>query len=154
MKRFAIYVVAIAAFFFAGSVQAADRVDEALNRATQYLLQQQEESGAISNKMRNETAMTSLSILALASVGHQAGDPTPEGRALKKGLAYILTPEVQEKDGYFGQKDGSRMYGHGITTLTLAEMLGMGVDAQQDELIREKCRRPSAVVESSRPFPW
>ena len=35
-------------------------------------------------------------------------------------------------------KDGSRMYGHGITTLMLSEMLGMGVDAQQDELIRAK----------------
>ena len=127
-------------------IQAADRVDEALVRATQYLLQQQDEAGAISNKMRNETAMTSLSILALASVGHQAGDASPEGVAMKKALAYVTGPEMQEKDGYLGQKDGSRMYGHGITTLMLAEMLGMGVDAQQDELIREKCRRALDLI--------
>ena len=115
-------------------------------RATQYLLQQQDEAGAISNKMRNETAMTSLSILALASVGHQAGDPSPEGQAMKKALAYVTGPDIQEKDGYLGQKDGSRMYGHGITTLMLAEMLGMGVDAQQDELIREKCRKALELI--------
>jgi hypothetical protein len=126
---------------------AADRVDEALVRATQYLLEQQDKNdGSISNKQRNETAMTSLSILALASLGHQEGDHTPEGQALKKGLAYILKQDVQEKDGYFGQKDGSRMYGHGITTLTLAEMLGMGMDAQQDELIRDKCRKGLELI--------
>ena len=56
------------------AVHAADRVDEALPRATQYLLQQQDKKdGAISNKMRNETAMTSLSILALAAHGASAG---------------------------------------------------------------------------------
>ena len=121
--------------------QAADRVDEALLRATQYLLQQQDDTGAISNKMRNETAMTSLAILALTAQGHQPGDPTPEGVALKKALGYVLRPDGQEKDGYFGAKDGSRMYGHGITTLMLSEMLGMGVDTAQDDLIREKCRK-------------
>ena len=125
---------------------AADRVDDALVRATQYLLQQQDETGAISNKMRNETAMTSLSILALASVGHQPGDPTPEGKTMHKALAYILKSDCQEKDGYFGQKDGSRMYGHGITTLTLAEMLGMGLDAQQDELVRDRCRKALDLI--------
>ena len=145
----------VIAFFLAFAVSgfAADRVDESLVRATQYLLQQQDENGSISNKMRNETAMTSLSILALASLGHQPGDPTPEGQALKKGLAYILMPDVQEKDGYFGQKDGSRMYGHGITTLTLAEMLAMGVDAQQDELIREKCRKGLDLILRSQKVP-
>jgi hypothetical protein len=43
-------------------------------------------------------------------------------------------------NGYFGNKDGSRMYGHGIITLTLAEMLGMGADATQDKLITERCK--------------
>ena len=129
------------------SSRAADRVDEALVRATQYLLEQQDaKDGSISNKQRNETAMTSLSILALASVGHQAGDPTPEGRAIKRALAYVTGPEIQEKDGYLGLKDGSRMYGHGITTLMLAEMLGMGVDAQMDELIRDRCRKALDLI--------
>ena len=38
------------------------------------------------------------------------------------------------------------MYGHGITTLMLAEMLGMGTDVAQDELIREKCRRALDLI--------
>ncbi len=132
---------------WAGSLSAQDKVDEALARATQYLLATQDPAtGGIHNKMRHETAMTSLSLLALASCGHQPGDATPEGLAMRRALNYVLRPEGQEKDGYFGQADGSRMYGHGITTLMLAEMLGMGADAAQDDLIREKCQRAIKLI--------
>ena len=110
-------------------------------KATQYLMSTQDPaSGGIHNKMRHETAMTSLAVLAMAACGHQPADPTPEGDSMRKALAFVLRPEAQEKDGYFGQNDGSRMYGHGITTLMLSEMLGMGADAAQDEVIRNKCR--------------
>ncbi len=127
--------------------RAQERVDEALVRATRYLLETQDpKSGGIHNKMRHETAMTSLSLLALASCGHQPADPTPEGQAMRKALGFVLRPDAQEKDGYFGQTDGSRMYGHGITTLMLAEMLGMGADTAQDELLREKCRRAIDLI--------
>jgi hypothetical protein len=124
----------------AGRSRAEDRADEPLRKAALYLVSQQEAIGGVHNKMRNETAMTSLAILALASLGHQPADPTPEGRCMKKAIDFVLRPEAQEKDGYFGQNDGSRMYGHGITTLMLSEMLGMGADAAQDDLIRTKCR--------------
>ena len=127
--------------------RAQDKVDEALVKGTQYLLSIQDPvSGGIHNKMRHETAMTSLSLLALASCGHQPSDPTPEGVAMKKALGFVLRPEAQDKEGYFGQADGSRMYGHGITTLMLAEMLGMGADAAQDDLIREKTRRALDLI--------
>jgi len=52
----------------------------------------------------------------------------------------VLLPDNQTKDGYFGKVDNSRMYGHGITTLMLAEMLGMGLDDRQDALMRQKCK--------------
>ena len=61
-----------------------DRVNDGLHRAVQYLLSQQDlATGGIHNKMRNETAMTALSILALGSCGHQPGDATPEGKAIR-----------------------------------------------------------------------
>ncbi len=130
-----------------GSVSAAvdqqgDRVDESLRRALQYLLAQQDpETGAIHNKMRNETAMTALSVLAFGACGVQPSDPSPEGRAMKRAIDYVLVPDNQEADGYFGRKDGSRMYGHGITTLMLAEMLGMGADTKQDSAVRDRCHK-------------
>jgi hypothetical protein len=123
-------------------------VDDALGRATQFLITQQDPKGAIWEQkahLRDQTAMTSLSVLALCSMGHQPGDPTPAGEAVRKGLAYVLLPENQDKDGYFG-KDGSRMYGHGITTLMLSEMFGMGADARQDEQIRTSCRKAIELI--------
>jgi hypothetical protein len=123
------------------------KVDDSLNRAAEYLLLQQDPgTGAIHNKMRNETAMSSLAILALGSMGHQPSDPSRQGKAMKQALAYVLSPGVQEPDGYFGKKDGSRMYGHGITTLMLAEMLGMGADAKMDEQIRAACRKGIELI--------
>lgn len=124
-----------------------DRVNDGLHRAVQYLLSQQDPAtGGIHNKMRNETAMTALSILALGSCGHQPGDATPEGKAMRRALDYVLAADNQEPDGYFGRKDGSRMYGHGITSLMLAEMLGMGGDGKQDTTIRERCHKAIDLI--------
>ncbi len=139
---------------FLSSSSADDRVDEALKRATKYLIETQDPAtGAIHNRMRNENAMTSLAILALTAQGHQAADSTPEGVALRKALAFVLRPDGQDQEGYFGMSDGSRMYGHGITTLLLAEMLGMGMDVKQDELLRTKCRKAVALILRSQKEP-
>jgi hypothetical protein len=137
----------VTSVFLVGVARAEDKIDESLKRATKYLLETQDpKTGAIHNKMRNENAMTSLSILALASQGIQPTDPTPEGQSMRKALDYVLRPEGQDEDGYFGASDGSRMYGHGITTLMLSEMLGMGVDAKQDALLRVKCRKAVSLI--------
>ena len=40
---------------------------------------------------------------------------------MKRALDFVLLPENQDATGYFGKADGSRMYGHGIITLALAE---------------------------------
>jgi hypothetical protein len=123
------------------------RVNEAFKRAAQFLITCQDPAtGAIHNRLRNETTMTSLAILSFAAMGHQPADPTPEGRAMKRALEFVLHPENQDATGYFGKADGSRMYGHGITTLMLAEMLGMGTNEAQDTLIRERCRKAIDLI--------
>lgn len=122
-------------------------VNDSLRRAGQFLMAcQDRQTGAIHNRLRNETAMTSLAILAFSAMGHQAADPSPEGQAMKRAIDYVLRPENQEPDGYLGKADGSRMYGHGITTLMLAEMLGMGANEQQDALIRQRCRKAIDLI--------
>ena len=125
------------------------RVNDAMKRAAKYLVSAQDvKTGAIidTTKAGNPVAMTSLGLLALSAMGHQPGDASPEGEAMKRALDFVLKAENQEKDGYFGQKDGSRMYGHGITTLMLAEMLGMGADEKQDAIIRERCRKGIELI--------
>lgn len=60
--------------------------------------------------------------MGLLAVGHKPGDQTREGEALRRALAFVLRPDRQDKDGYFGRADGSRMYGHGIICLMLGEI--------------------------------
>jgi hypothetical protein len=85
--------------------------------------------------------MTALAIMAMAAQGHLPSHPSPEGGAMRKALDFVLQPERQTDDGYFGREDGSRMYGHGIVTLMLAEMSGMGADEKQDGKIRVALRK-------------
>ena len=124
-----------------------DRVDTAVDSAIAYLLRQQNAEGWINDHgRRNENAMTALAIMALTAVGHQATDPTPEGRALAKALAFMLREDRVDERGYFGHRDGSRMYGHGICALMLAELIGHGADEQQDRLIRERCQKAIDLI--------
>ena len=125
---------------------AADKVDDALRRALKYLVAVQGKEGEISDRGANQTAMTSLAILAMAAVGTQAADDTPEGQAMKRALSFVLRQDRQDPQGYLGGRDGSRMYGHGITTLMLTEMLGMGVDGQMDVLIRERSKKAIEMI--------
>ncbi|NJR31992.1 MAG: hypothetical protein HC778_02860, partial [Chamaesiphon sp. CSU_1_12] len=38
------------------------------------------------------------------------------------------------------------MYGHGIVSLALAEMLGMGFDKAQDRLLRDRVRKAVDLI--------
>ncbi|TWT67295.1 terpene cyclase/mutase family protein [Allorhodopirellula solitaria] len=110
-----------------------DAVDHAVDRGVEALLRQQSDDGSIADRS-NATAITSLAIMALSCVGAVAGDGTDRGRALDRALEYVLLPR-NRTGGYFGRQDGSRMYGHGITTLMLTEVLGMGSSIDQNERI-------------------
>ena len=125
-----------------------DKTDTAIKRGIEFLISQQDRDGGIQTRFNwaNRTAMTALSIMAMAAVGHQPADDTPQGHAMKKALAYVLKPENQDVNGYFGNHDGSRMYGHGIITLMLAELLGMGADATQDKMITERCKAAIQLI--------
>lgn len=117
-----------------------DVVDMAVDKGLNYLLTKQREDGAIVEH-GYATAMTALSIMALASTGTTVNDPTPRGKAMNRAVKYVLRDELQNDQGYFGQKDDSRMYGHGIVTLMLTEILGMGFDDEQDAKIQEACKQ-------------
>ena len=118
-------------------------VDKAMERGADYLFTSQQPNGALSGS-RADT-MTALGIMALASMGHQLTDPGKYGRVLRKALGFILRGQPTRlyknnpKLVYFGTSNG--MYEHGITTLCLTEMLGMGVGKKQETRLREVCKK-------------
>jgi hypothetical protein len=123
----------------------ADDVDAAVARGIKYLVSQQRKDGAITDR-GHENAMTALAIMAMASAGHQPADHSPEGVTMARGLQFLLGDGRQDPQGYFGASDGSRMYGHGIVTLMLTELLGMGADSAMDARIHESCQKAIDLI--------
>jgi hypothetical protein len=115
--------------------------DRAIRRALAYLRGQQGRDGSVGKQVR--TAMTSLAVMAHLAAGVTPDDPE-FGEWIHKSLQFVLAQ--QDENGYFGQVDGSRMYGHGITTLMLAEALGMTRDEDLEEHIRVSLERAVAVT--------
>lgn len=127
-------------------VPASDDVTRAIERGTAFLTAQVHEDGSVASRRRHPTANTALVIMALTAVGHQPTDLTPQGKLLRDAMRFILDEKRQTPEGYFGRADNSRMYGHGITALMLCEMLGMGIDQEQDRLIRERAERAISLI--------
>lgn len=127
-------------------VPASDDVTKAIDRGIAYLNARVHDDGSISNSRRYPVASTSLAIMAYTAAGHQPTDLTPQGKVLRDALRYILDQDKQTGEGYYGQADNSRMYGHGITTLMLCEMLGMGIDQDQDRQIRDRAERAIDLI--------
>jgi hypothetical protein len=134
-----------------------DKIDVAIDRGLDFLLTRQRDDGAITEK-EYDTTMTALAIMALASTGVTPSSPGPRGDALRSGLNFVLREDRQEPTGYFGNSDGSRMYGHGIVTLMLTELLGMGSSPLQDQLLQLRCERAIDLILSaqrvSKPAPY
>jgi hypothetical protein len=125
-----------------------DEVDLAIDRGIRYLLAQQREDGAVTDR-QYDTTMTALAIMSMASTGITPGSAGQSGEAARRALDFVLSEGRQDREGYYGNRDGSRMYGHGIITLMLTEMLGMGADQAQDELIYVRCQRAIDVILSA-----
>jgi hypothetical protein len=125
-----------------------DRLDRACDQAIEFLLRNQRASGAITDR-GHELALTGLAIMALAALGVEPAEPTRRGRAMAAALEFVLDPRYQNDAGYFGSHDGSRMYGHGIVTLMLTEMLGMGATETQNERIHQALEGAVRLILSS-----
>lgn len=123
--------------------------DRAIEKGLEFLRGQQVrgeegkgDDGALS-RGGPRTALTSLGVLAHLAAGRTFADPEC-GRFLRRCLAFVL--RMQDESGYFGRHDDSRMYGHGITTLMLAEALGMIQEGELEEASRRALEKAVAVT--------
>jgi hypothetical protein len=115
--------------------------DAGIRKGLQYLRRRQRSDGSVGDHAR--TAVTSLAVMAHLAAGHTIDDPEV-GPFLRRAIRFVLLN--QDRSGYLGQRDGSRMYGHGIATLMLAEALGETRDDALEEPIRNALERAIRVT--------
>lgn len=124
------------------------RTDDAVVKALKYLARQQQASGAwrVSN-FGESTAATSLSIMAFMAAGHVPGEG-PYGDKLNRAVDWVLDHQQpidrrrgQETVMLVARRSHGPMYSHGISTLMLAEVVGM--------LKKDRAKRARAVLEKA-----
>ena len=103
-------------------------VDAAIRRALEHLKATQKPSGAWdSGGFGEATSVTSLAVMAFLSAGHVPGEPGPYREAVERGIRYVL--DHQHANGLLvSNTSHGPMYCHGISTLMLAEVVGMTPD--------------------------
>jgi len=120
------------------------RVDAAIVRALEFLAREQQSSGAWRTASAGEsTAATSLAIMAFMAAGHVPGEG-PYAVAIDRGIRWLLAQ--QDDEGVFSDRNThGRMYCHGISTLMLAEVLGMTPEAESAN-VRRALERAVRVI--------
>ena len=128
-------------------------IDRSIDRGIKFLRECQRDNGSIIDPTNQSgihaTALTSLSLLAFAAAGHTLTDQSATGDVMRRGLQFVLDVKRIDETGYFGHHDGSRMYGHGITTLMLGELLGTAADPRTDHRIRQRLTKGVSVILTS-----
>lgn len=118
-----IATVALLSAVHAQDGPTARQVDDAIVRATRFLVSQQQPSGAWKVRHNEGPSVTSLAIMSLMAAGHVPGEG-PYGDVMERGIRWVLSN--QRPDGLFAHRAGhGPMYTHGISTLMLAEVAGM-----------------------------
>jgi hypothetical protein len=115
--------------------------DVAVRKGLEYLRRQQRPDGAVGE--RYPTALTAMAVMAHFAAGHSPADKQ-HGAWLRRSINYVISK--QNGDGYFGESDNGRMYGHGICALMLAEALGMPRDDELDDTIRKSLKKAVQVT--------
>ena len=136
----------------AGEVLSPD-LDTSIARGLAYLARQQQPDGSFQNRDKAadnnprftgpKVALTGLSLMAFLASGRMA-DTGKHGLAVRNAIDFLV--KSCPDDGYFGKVDGSRMYGHAIATLALAEVYGMEADAAQRKRVHAALVRAVKVL--------
>ena len=120
--------------------------DAAIHRALEHLKTTQKPSGAWeSGSFGEATSVTSLSVMAFLSAGHVPGEPGPYREAVERGVRYVLDHQAANGMLVSGTSHGP-MYCHGVSTLMLAEVVGMTPDAALADRARTALGRAVELI--------
>lgn len=111
------------------------KAEAAVRRALDYLKDKQKIDGAWEASFGKATSVTSLAVMAFLACGHTPGEAGPYRDAMERGIRFVL--KNQKPNGLLvAATSHGPMYCHGISTLMLAEVIGM----TGDETLAAECR--------------
>lgn len=125
-----------------------DHIDQSVRHGVEFLVAMQRADGSIADR-GNEVAMTALAVMAMAAIGVEPTPRSPTGIAMQDAIDFVLHQSNQDEEGYLGGRDQSRMYGHGITTLMLTEVLGMAATPKDNERIHAALEKAIRLILAS-----
>jgi hypothetical protein len=136
-----------------GGEDLLPELDASIAKGLAYLAKQQQPDGSFQNREKGndnnprysgpKVALTGLSLMAYLAAGRMP-DTGKHGQTVRSAMDFLI--KACPDDGYFGKVDGSRMYGHAIATLALAEAYGMEADAGQRKRLRSALTRAVKVL--------
>jgi len=123
-------------------------VDEAIDRALDYLAKQQRKDGCwlAGGEKRDPTGISALCVMAFLAKGYTPGEG-PYGEVINKGIDFVLAGQLP--NGLIAERSGhGAMYDHNISTLMLSEVSGM-VDAKRQKKIDDVLPKALKVILSA-----
>ncbi len=122
------------------------RADEAVRRGLEFLRSTQKPGGAWeSGGFGEATSVTSLSVMAFLAAGHTPDAPGPYREAIERGVRYVL--RQQKPNGLLvSNTSHGPMYCHGISTLMLAEVVGMAPASGLSAEVRPALTRAIGLI--------
>jgi prenyltransferase beta subunit len=122
---------------------AKDRLTDSVDRGLAFLAKLQDADGSWQGQGMKHHGVTSLAVMAFLSAGHVPGEG-PYRNAVERGIQFILNN--QQPNGLFVPGGAwEEMYSHGISTLMLCEVAGMG-DAKTTRDIKPKLEKAVKLI--------
>jgi hypothetical protein len=142
-------VILLALFAFAPAVAAPPTaedvaIDAAIDRGLKFLASAQRPSHAWTiDSFGESTAATSLAVMSFLAAGYLPGEP-PHGERLERGIAWVIRHQEPGRM-IVHQRTHGPFYSHGISTLMLAEVVGM-LDAQRAVQCRQALEKGVGLI--------